>query len=120
MDRVASSSFVAGETDFQTTVVTAINQLGHAARPNGPEVLLLGQSADGKLWSRRIHHRYGFLEGFFVSGFIRAKALDRIAIVVPNRVVLLDRTDPIDAGAAQEERVARLSSAARRAWRKAQ
>jgi hypothetical protein len=108
---------VAERGDFKTTVVAALNQLGEARKPKGDEVLLLGQSSDGRLWSRRIRHRYGFLEGFFVGGFIRKEALDRIAIVVPNRVVLLDRTDPIDAGVAQDERVAGLSSAARRAWR---
>jgi hypothetical protein len=32
--------------------------------------------------------------------------LDRTAIVVASRVVLIDRTDPIDAGAGQDKRIA--------------
>ena len=102
--------------DFKTTVVAALNQLGEAGQPKGDEVLLLGQSGDGSLWSRHISHRYWLFENVLVSGFIRTKTLDRIAIVVPNRVVLIDRTDPLDAGAGQDKRIARLSSAARRVW----
>ena len=112
-------------TDFKTTVMTALHQLGREGSPKGPEALLLGQSTDGQLWSRRIRHRYWMFEGALVDGFIRKKALDRIAIVVPDkvavvRIVLLDRTDPISAGAGQKGRVERLASAARRAWGKAE
>ena len=108
-------------TDFKTTVVTALNQLGREGSPKGPEALLLGQSADGQLWSRRIRHRYWIFEGALVDGFIRKKALDRIAIVVPDkvavaRIVLLDRADAINSGAGQSRRIERLTSAARRAW----
>jgi hypothetical protein len=110
---------VAERGDFQKTVVAALNQLGEARKPNGDEVLLLGQSADGSLWSRRIGRRYWLLENLFVSGIVRTKMLDRIAIVGANRIVLIDRTDPIDAGAGQDKRLARLSSAARRVWVKA-
>ncbi len=102
--------------DFKTTVVAVLNQLGEARKPKGDEVLLLGQSVDGSLWTRRIGHRYWLLENLFVSGFVRTKKLERIAIVVPNRAVLIDRTDPIDAAAGQDKRIARLSSAARRVW----
>ena len=105
--------------DFKTTVVAALNQLGEARKPKGDEVLLLGQSADGSLWTRRIGHRYWLFENLFIGGFVRTKMLDRIAIVVANRIVLIDRTDPIDAGAGQDKRIARLSSAARRVWVKA-
>jgi len=107
---------VAERGDFKTTVVAALNQLGEARKPKGDEVLLLGQSADGSLWSRRIGHRYWLFENLLVSGFVRTKMLDRIAIVVANRIVLIDRTDPIDAGAGQDKRIARLSSATRRVW----
>jgi hypothetical protein len=110
---------VAERGDFKTTVVAALNQLGEARKPKGDEVLLLGQSADGSLWSRRIRHRYWLFENLFVSGFVRTNMLDRVAVVVANRVVLIDRTDPIDAGAGQDKRIARLSSAARSVWMKA-
>ena len=111
-------------TDFKTTVVTALNQFGREGSPKGPEALMLGQSADGQLWSRRIRHHYWLFERVLVDGFIRQKALDRIAIVVPDpvalvRIVLLDRTDPISAGAGQDSRIERLASAVRRAWGKA-
>ena len=104
------------QADFKTTVVAALGQLGPGRRPRGHEVLLLGQSADGKLWSSTIRRRYWLLERMLVSAFIRSKALDRIAIVVPSRVLLLDRTDPIDAGTGQDRRIKRLSSAARNTW----
>lgn len=86
---------------------------------------MLGQSADGQLWSTRIRRNYWIFEGALVDSFIREKALERIAIVVPDkvavaRIVLLDRTDPISAGAGQKGRVERLASAARRAWGKAE
>lgn len=122
--RMASSTFMAA-TDFKTTVMTSLHQLGREGGPKGPEALLVGESADGALWWHRIRRRYWILESGIVVSFIRKKALERIAIVVPDRVavvriVLLDRTDPISAGTGQKGRVERLASAARRAWGKAQ
>ena len=102
--------------EFKTTVVDVLSQLGETGKPKGDEVLLLGQSADGSLWSRRIRHRYWLFENLLINSFIRTKALDRIAIVVPNKALLIDRKDPIDAGAGQDKRIARLCSAARRVW----
>jgi hypothetical protein len=94
--------------------------------PSRGEVVLIGQAGSGVLIRLRISRRYRLFDSLMVRGFIKQKALDRLALLIsddfqPGKaerglLAVVDRVDLEDPVTSSDPRLARLVRAARQEW----